>query len=139
VDVRTKRALIAALAAVPLLAAARVCAAQGALSAYISGGIGIEERRAMESSRARFNLQLTFALAPSGNYVAAVETLVADEKGRIVLRVTSDGPFVWAQLAPGSYAVAATYRGHTQSRRIAVPAQGAAAQAFYWSDSQALQ
>jgi hypothetical protein len=139
VDVRAKRALIAALLAAPLLCASRAGLAQGALSAYISGGIGIEERRAMEASRARFNLQLTFALAPSGNYAAAVETLIADEKGRIVLRVTSDGPFVWAQLAPGTYAVAATYRGRTQSRRIAVAARGAAAHAFYWSDSQAAQ
>jgi hypothetical protein len=87
----------------------------------------------MEASRAQFNLQLTYALAPSGNYAAAVETLIADRDGRIVLRVTSDGPFVWARLEPGLYAVAATYRTRTLSRRIAVPAQGAAREAFYWS------
>lgn len=63
----------------------------------------------MHTNRAAFNLQLTYALRPSGNYLAAVETLIADPEGRIVLRVTSDGPFVWA------------------------------AEPFYWSDSQALQ
>lgn len=131
---RAKRVLLALLLAAPAAAGA-----QGALSAFITGGIGIEERRAMEASRAQFNLQLTYALQPSGNYAAAVETLIADARGRILLRVVSDGPFVWARLAPGTYAVAATYRGRTQSRRIAVAPQGAARVAFYWADSQAAQ
>jgi hypothetical protein len=122
-----------------LLAAPSGAQAQGPLFAYITGGIGLEERSAMQANRAAFNLQLTYALRPSGNYLAAVETLIAEPEGRIVLRVTSDGPFVWARLAPGTYAVAATYRGLTESRRITVPAQGAAAESFYWSDSQGLQ
>ena len=127
--------MLAALA----LAAAWPAAAQAPLSAYISGGIGLEERAAMEARRGQFNLQLTFALQPSGNYLAAVETLIADGQGSILLRIRSDGPFVWAQLAPGTYAVAATYRQRTQSRRITVPARGAARAAFYWSDAQAAQ
>lgn len=104
----------------------------GHLVAHISGGVGLEERETFLARRGEFNLRLVFALA-NGEYVAGVETLVAEEHdGHVVLRLLSDGPFVYARLNPGRYALAATFRGETQRRELVVPASGAIDLSLFW-------
>ena len=125
---RTRAALLALALVSPLHATDRP------LSAYISGGVGLEERAAMRPHEAEFNLRLLFALSPSGQYLSAVHTLVADERGEILLRVDSEGPFVWMRLAPGTYSIAVTVRGQTQNRRVTLDAGRAAVIPFYWKD-----
>jgi hypothetical protein len=94
------------------------------LIAHISGGVGLEERETLLARRSEFNVHVTYARA-RGEYVAEVETLVAEEHdGHVILRLVSDGPFVYATLSPGRYTFAATFRGQTQRREFAVPAKG---------------
>lgn len=106
----------------------------GHLAAHISGGVGLEERETMLARRAEFNLHLTYAAA-SGEYVAEVETLVAEEHdGYVVLKLVSDGPFVYARLKPGRYTLAATFRGETQRRELVVPQGKPLALTLFWKD-----
>lgn len=121
--------------ALALAALAPLAAGEDRLSAWISGGIGLEEREAMAQHRDQFNLRLVFAHRSSGAYLAQVETLIADADGRILLRVRSEGPFVYARLAPGAYSIAATFRGRTESRRVAVAAERATVVTFYWDEA----
>ena len=109
--------------------------AQAQVSAYVSGGVGEEERQVLLPRKNEFNLQLTFAVRRSGNYLAAVEVRIADSKGAELLRAESDGPFFFARLEPGSYTVSATYAGETQSRRLRIPDKGAVALALYWDEA----
>lgn len=102
------------------------------LVAHISGGVGLEERETFLARRGEFNLHVTYALA-NGEYVAEVETLVAEEHdGHVVLRLVSDGPFVYVKLNPGRYTFAATFRGETQRRELAVREQGAVDFTLFW-------
>lgn len=106
----------------------------GHLAAHISGGVGLEERGTMLARRGEFNLHLAYA-ATSGEYIAEVETLIAEEHdGYVVLRLVSDGPFVYAKLKPGRYTLAATFRGRTQRRELVVPEGKPLALTLFWED-----
>lgn len=61
------RALILAAALLALPAWA-----DGRLEAYISGGIGEEDRAVLTASRDYYNLRLAFAVRGSGEYLSAV-------------------------------------------------------------------
>lgn len=83
--------------------------ASARLSAYVSGGVGEDEREALLPHKNEFN------------------------------RVESDGPFFFAQLAPASYTVSATYAGETQSRRVTLTEKRATALQLYWDDPAAFE
>jgi hypothetical protein len=125
-----RRGLLALLAA----ALAGAAAADGRLSAYISGGIGEEERALLEASREYFNLRLAFAVRGSGEYLAAVRVAIADDSGAGLLETQADGPLFYARLAPGTYVVTAAYGDDVQTRRVRMGAQGAAELVFYWPE-----
>lgn len=129
----SEKLLAAALALAICMPAAR---AQPRLSAWISGGIGLEERAAMAQGRDKFNLQLVFAHRASGAYLAQVDVLIGDEKGAVLLRTRTEGPFLYAQIRPGSYSIAATFRGKTQTRRVQVGEGRPAVIAMYWEEGE---
>ena len=123
------------LARLLLLAAALFAAAAAAderLTAYISGGIGEEERAVLEASKDYYNLRLTFAARGSGEYLSAVRVRIADEKGAELLEADCDGPFFYARLAPGTYVVTAWYGDEAQTRRARIGEKGAVEHVLYW-------
>jgi hypothetical protein len=122
----------------PLVFFAAMLAASAAaderLAAYISGGIGEEERASMEASRDYFNLRLAFAAQGSGEYLSAVRVRIADLKGGELLEAVSDGPLFYARLAPGAYLVTAAYGDEAQQRRVRIGEAGAADLVLYWAE-----
>ncbi len=77
---------------------------------YVSGGVGDDERKALEAMNARFDLKITTALE-SGNFVSDVSVRIQDSEGRTVLETVADGPLLLAQLQPGTYSVTCTLNG----------------------------
>jgi len=120
----------------PLLFFAAMLAASAAaderLAAYISGGIGEEERASMEASRDYFNLRLAFAARGSGEYLSSVRVRIADLNGGELLDTVTDGPLFYARLAPGTYRVTAAYGDEPQERRVRIGGAGAADLVLYW-------
>jgi hypothetical protein len=86
-----------------------------------SGGVGVEDRAALEAQRARYNLRLAFAES-DGGYVAEVHVRLTRPDGRTVYEGESDGPFLFAHLPPGRYRLEAEYGGITQVRTLDVGA-----------------
>lgn len=80
---------------------------------YMSGGIGIDEREVMQSWGGAYNLKLSFA-ETSGTYLSDVKLLIEDEKGREMIRTTTNGPWFYVQLPPGTYTVKATFEDETK-------------------------
>jgi hypothetical protein len=120
------------LLALLCLAGAAPAGHDGHLVAHITGGVGLEERETFLSRRGEFNLRLVYAMQ-SGAYVADVETLLAEEHdGHVILKLASDGPFVYVRLNPGRYTLAATFRGETQRRAFIVPEKGAVDLTLPW-------
>jgi hypothetical protein len=86
---------------------------------HISGGVGVEEREAMEESAGAYNLHLVFSKTP-GSYVANVRVIIRDADGNEVLSAVSDGPWFLVKLPEGKYEVISVYREVTRSKTVSV-------------------
>jgi hypothetical protein len=100
-----------------------LAAAAGALIAQTgppvrTGGIGEEERRALESD-ARYNLKIV-AADRIGQYLADVDVQVLDAGGQRVIGTRMAGPWLLAELPPGRYRVIASFDGATRTRDVSL-------------------
>lgn len=103
---------------------------QGSIS-YISGGVTLDERDAMKPLAKDYNLRMGFALNV-GNYVADVKVKVQSAKGKSVLDVVSDGPWLYAKLPAGKYKVTAEYDGQTITKSTSISGKKGASLNFVW-------
>ena len=101
---------------------------------YLSGGIGRDEAKAIESAGKEWPLMLEFAVKDRqrADFAADVKVIVRDAGGRAALHVTSKGPFLLARLAPGRYAVDATLADKTLHENILVQHGHPARAVFVW-------
>lgn len=101
---------------------------------YLSGGIGKDEATAIESASKRWPLTLEFAVKDKqrADFVAAVNLVVRDAKGRTALQTTSDGPFLLAKVPAGHYTVDATLAGKTLHKQVSVKHAQPAKVVFLW-------
>jgi type IV secretory pathway TrbL component len=101
---------------------------------YLSGGIGADESAAIRNASGQWPLTLEFAIKDRqrADFAADVKVRVLDARGNEVLQATSEGPFLLARLAPGSYAVEATLAGQAQRRKVDVKAGKPSREVFLW-------
>jgi hypothetical protein len=92
----------------PAIVITRGITAQGYV--YLSGGVGADERLALEDRAKGFNVKLVFA-GTDGSYIAGVKLEIADRKPEAILSTTTTGPWFYIQLPPGIYSVKARFRG----------------------------
>jgi hypothetical protein len=104
---------------------------QGDVS-YVSGGVGLDESKALEQAQGQWPLSLRFT-GPSAEFVADVRVRVVDAHNGEVLNTTSRGPYMLVRVHPGQYTVHARYKDDEQTKTVTVPAKGTAKSAFYWS------
>lgn len=119
---------LAMLAGVPA-AAAPVSVRQGDVAA-LHGGVGAEERAAMEAKAADYNLRLTFGTKGSGAYLSEVKVAIRNARGVTVLDTVAAGPWLFARLPRGEYRVAASAFGQTLTQSLSIPASGHRAWVF---------
>lgn len=99
---------------------------------YVSGGVGEDEFRVIESMAKQFNLKLLMT-TKEGNYLSNVTIAIADRHGKKVLDTVSEGPVLFASLPPGKYQVTASMGGETQQQRVEV-GRGQRELRFFWQD-----
>ena len=87
---------------------------------FVSGGVGLSARQQLTQQSGQYNLQLEFAYAPEGEYLAAVQVDIVDARGNSVLSTTTDGPLLMAKLPAGSYTVKARFGDVTRSQQVNV-------------------
>ena len=100
---------------------------------YVSGGVGEDSAAQMSAVGKEYNLKLLFA-AKDGHYLADVAVTISDERGGKVLDAVSEGPFLFAQLAPGKYRVTASYAGSASARDTTIAASGRRELVFRWEE-----
>lgn len=102
--------------------------------AFVSGGIGQTESRAMQQAAASWPMTLEFAVHDKlRNYFATdVQVQVRNSENQTVLDTASDGPFLLARLAPGRYTIDATLAGKTLQRKVTVGKVAGARVLFLW-------
>jgi len=106
-------------------------AAGGDKVSVLSGGIGADARDQLAAQARNYNLKLVFALA-SGEYISDVNVSIADSGGRKVVDHVANGPWMFAELAPGSYTITATFNGKTETHKVSVSKQGQKVVDFRW-------
>ncbi len=98
---------------------------------YLSGGVGLDEREALNQIGRDYNLKLSFAVT-SGNYLGDVSVEIRDSSGRIALEAVSEGPWFYAKLPPGRYTVVVKGNERTQQKSVQLSGKGQAVLNFFW-------
>jgi hypothetical protein len=88
--------------------------------AVLHGGIGEEDRAAMEQKSGEYNLRLTFARKGSGSYLSQVRVVMRNAQGATVLDTIAAGPWLFARLPQGEFTVDATDEERTLSQKISI-------------------
>lgn len=88
--------------------------------AVLHGGIGEDDRAAMEQKSSEYNLRLAFAWKGSGAYLSQVRVVIRNAQGATVLDTVTAGPWLFARLPQGEFTVEATDEGRTLSQKIAI-------------------
>lgn len=77
----------------------------------VSGGVGQDERRAMQDQQRQYSFWLTSAIRRSGTCLSGVRVRIVDAGSRkSVLEHSLDGPWLFAALPPGCHEIEASYR-----------------------------
>ncbi len=87
---------------------------------FTTGGVGQEARQQMLAQASKYNLHLEFVEAGDGEYVSGVEVTIASPRGGNVLSTRTEGPWLLAGLAPGTYTVTARYGNNVQKQQVSV-------------------
>jgi hypothetical protein len=104
---------------------------QGSVS-YTSGGVGLDESKALLREQAQWPLSLRFT-GPTADYLSGVHVRIVDAKNAEVLNAVAMGPYMLVKLPAGSYTVYAKYKDQEQKHAVSVAGAGKAKAAFHWS------
>ena len=101
---------------------------------YLSGGIGGDEAKAIESASRQWPLTLEFAVKDKqkAEFVADVKVMLRDAEGHTALKAIADGPFLLARVQPGRYTVDVTFAGKTLHDKVFVKAGQPAKRLVEW-------
>lgn len=102
---------------------------------YMSGGIGSDEAKLMETVAPRWPATFEFAIKDhkGAEFAADVHVTVRDNRGTALIdNVVSGGPFMVARLDPGTYEVEARLLGNTLKQTLHVLPGAPAKVAFVW-------
>jgi hypothetical protein len=89
---------------------------------YVSGGVSLDEREALQAQRTQHSLWVMVAMAGSGAYTGDVHILIRDAAGRTVFDRDLDGPWLFIDLPRGRYSVEAVWAEGRQQRRTEIHA-----------------
>lgn len=77
---------------------------------FVSGGVTNDELRELQSRKDEHQLSLVTA-SDRGAYLAGVLVRIVDSSGNVALETEMDGPWLLADLPPGSYTLEANFEG----------------------------
>jgi hypothetical protein len=92
-------------------------------TAFMSGGVGQEERARMLKMAQGYDLKLEFA-DRHGGYLSDVKVTVDDQHGKQILRTTTAGPWLYVELPQGKYDVKASFGDRTNEIKDLEISQG---------------
>lgn len=101
---------------------------------FLSGGVGLDERAAMQHLQHQFTLWLSFEKEGITGHDSDTEVTIKDAKGTIVLETQTEGPWLMVKLPPGRYQVMAWKDKAMGKRDIVVSAKGVLRQVVHLSD-----
>lgn len=103
--------------------------------AFITGGVGVEEREEIARWESSFNVKIVTATQGAGAFIASVHVDI--HRGQeLVFDRTMDGPWMLLRLPPGQYVVTANAEGRLRRANLAVPSTGHVSLVLRWEDRE---
>jgi len=90
---------------------------------YITGGVGEAEAAVMRDMAKDYLLEVSFTQKQKGQpeeFLANVKVQIQDDQQNAVLDITTDGPFLLANLLDGDYLIIAEYNGEVKKKKVNV-------------------
>jgi hypothetical protein len=103
---------------------------------YLSGGVGLDSREALQAKAGDYNLMVILAVA-DGHYLGGAALTIRDRTGKTVLDIEAQGPWTLTKLAPGAYTVDAKTGGATRSGRVTIGTKGLKRVRLIWDKEPA--
>lgn len=112
---------------------------QAAGGSFITGGIGLDESTAMKAAMKDWPIAMQFAQKDGqhADYVADVKVAVSDVRGNTAIEAVTQGPFLLANVLPGTYRVEATLDNKTLHQVVAVRKDRPVRLTFLWPAQEA--
>ena len=83
---------------------------------YINGGISDEETAELKAKSGNYNLHVMLS-APNGEYISDVRLRILDARGASLISVDDAGPYLYAQLKPGTYTLETSTNGESDKKK----------------------
>ncbi|MDE1144038.1 MAG: carboxypeptidase regulatory-like domain-containing protein [Paraburkholderia tropica] len=100
---------------------------------YITGGIGQTEVEAFRAQAQQYNLRMTFT-TKSGAFLSDVDVSIWNMSRHRVLRVRTEGPFLFVRLPAGRYQIEIHLGPQSATKAVQVPARGGSEAVFRLDD-----
>lgn len=102
--------------------------------AYITGGIGESEAEMMRGVAKNYPLEIAFVQKRKQyeEFIASVKVQIQDSRKNVVLDITTDGPYLFANLPQGRYLIIAEYNGDTKQQWVRVSIKKHQKVVFWW-------
>lgn len=88
--------------------------------AFVTGGIGQDERDELNTKAREYSLHITYANASAREYLGDVDVVIKDKDQHIVFEDKNTGPFLYVNLPEGEYDASFVYEGKTKKQKITV-------------------
>ncbi|HKT98689.1 MAG TPA: carboxypeptidase regulatory-like domain-containing protein [Paraburkholderia sp.] len=98
---------------------------------FVSGGVGLDESKALQAARSQWPLSLRFT-DRNAEFLADVHVQIVDANGASVLDTTSRGPYMLVRVRPGRYTVHVSHDGINKTSAVTVGSNGSARASFVW-------
>ena len=102
---------------------------------YLSGGVSLDERAALQTQGSGYSLWVVTAAMKSGAYLAKVHVTIRDAKQIAVFDAQLDGPWLFVDLPLGRYEVQAAFNGVVHKRITTIHPGDHHQALFYFSAS----
>lgn len=101
---------------------------------YVTGGVGKAEAAIMRNMAKEFQLEISFGqkLKQQAEFLAGVKVRIYDEQQNTLLDITTDGPFLLANMPQGTYMVSAEFNAEVKSQMIDIENEKHKKIEFWW-------
>ena len=102
---------------------------------YITGGVGETEAAVMRDMAKDYLLEVSFIQKQRGQpeeFLANIKVQIQDDQQNTVLDITTDGPFLLANLPQGHYLVIAEHKGEVKQQKVSIDIKKHQKMIFNW-------
>ena len=98
---------------------------------FVSGGIGITERKILEQMSDKYTLKVVLA-GRGGHYLSQCDVEIIGTDGTKAVSTTTNGPWLLADLKPGNYRVKAQHDSTWKTQNVTVSGDTLQQVVFNW-------